>query len=185
MATKTRSTKVESTVPVIDMIREDKTYKRAKKQFDRATANVDPEELSRELYSLQVSRGINALSSRKIITDKLRILIDARTVEIGTRSRCTTIRMMALEAKLQIDEITTHLTKYILSKYHKQLRTDGHTTITAMKAQVDVYLRTFLEVKRKLDHVDKLAVLVSEDVDSAHWGLRSIQDAMDSEQKDR
>ena len=184
MVTKTRRSKDDG-VELISVIREDKTYKRSKKQLERIMADVDVKLLVQELFSLQTTRGVTALSSKKIIQDAMRILIDSSVSEIAVRSRCTTIKMQSLQALIEIEELHSHLTKYLLAKYAKQMKSEGHSTITAQRGQVDVYLRAFIEVKRNLEYITKMADLVVSDVDQAGWALKRIQEALDSTKKDR
>ncbi|QXV74200.1 hypothetical protein [Rhizobium phage RHEph12] len=169
---------------LINIVREDQTYRKAKKQFDLLLQDVDTKSLIHELFTLQTSRNVNTLN-RKVLQDALRKIVDASVDEILTRSRATTIKMQALQALIAIEEITSHLSKYLLAKYNKQMKMEGHTTITAQRAQVDVYMRRFLETKKQLEYVDKLANMVVEDIDQSSYSLRRITDAIDMGRKDR
>lgn len=169
---------------LINIVREDKTYRTAKKRFELLIQDVDAKALTQELFTLQTSRNVNTLS-RKILQDALTRIVHASVDEILTRSRATTIKMSALQALIAIEELTSHLSKYIMAKYNKQMKAEGHTTITAQRAQVDVYMRRFLEVKKQLEYVDKLANMVVEDIDQSSYSLKRITDAIDMGRKDR
>jgi hypothetical protein len=170
---------------LISIVREDKQYIRSKKQLERIMADIDTKLLMRELFGLHSSRGITALSSKKIVQDAVRVLIDSNVDEISVRSRATTINMSCLQALLEIEEIYSYLSKYLLSQYAGVMKKDGHTTITAQRAQVEVYLRVFLEHKRNLEFTMKMAEMVFKDIDQASFGLRRIQDALETTKKDR
>ncbi len=180
-----KSKKKRSSDSSISVVREDKTYKRSKKRLEIIMQDIDIKALINEIYSLHVTRGVTALSGRKIVQDSMRILINSSVEEIAARSRCTSIKLSVLQALIDIEELHSHLSKYILSKYAGQMRQDGHTTITSQKAQVDVYLRQFIEIKRNLENIMKMADLVLTDVDAAGWSLKRIQEALDSSKKDR
>lgn len=177
--------KYSTTIDLTSTVREDKTYRRSKKQLERIMADVDIKQYVSELFSLQTNRGVTALRGKKIVHDSVNILINSNVDEISTRSRATTINMSCLQALMEIDEIYSHLSKYLLSRYATSLRNEGHTTITAQKAQVEVYLRQFVEVKRNLEYTMKLTDMVTKDIDQASFGLMRIQEALDSAKKDR
>lgn len=174
-----------SETSTVSAIREDKVYKRSKKRLEIIMQDVDVKALISEIYSLHVSRGVTALSGRKIVQDAMRILVNTAVDEISARSRCTTIKLSTLQAQIEIEELYSHLSKYLLSKYASNMKAEGHTTITAQKAQIEVYLRSFVEIRRNLDYVMKMADLVISDADQTSWSLRRIQEALDSSKKDR
>ena len=167
------------------IVRENKIYIRSKKSLERIMADVDYKQFMQELFTLQTNRGVTALRSKKIIHDSVRVLIDSNVDEIATRSRATTISMSCLQALLEIEELYSHLNKYLLSNYAAQLKKEGHTTITAQRAQIDVYLRVFLETKRNLEYTMKMAEMVFKDIDQASYGLMRIQEALETTKKDR
>lgn len=169
----------------ISIIRSDKTYKRSKKRLELIMQDIDTKALVNEIYSLHVTRGVTALSGKKIVQDSMRILINSSVEEIAARSRCTSIKLSVLQALIDIEELHSHLSKYILSKYASHMKAEGHTTITSQKAQVDVYLRQFIEIKRNLEYIMKMTDLVLADVDAAGWSLKRIQEAIDGSKKDR
>lgn len=172
-------------ISVSEIIGEDEVYKRLHKRLGRITSQVDVKAYSQELFSLQTSRAVSALKTKAILRDSLRIIIDSSVDEIATRSRASTIKLSTLQALLQVEDLLTHLNKYLLSKYAKHLRDRGFSTITAQRAQIDVYLREFIEAKRNLEGIMKMTDIVCEDVDNVSWGLKRIQDAIETSNKDR
>ena len=167
------------------VIREDSVYKRSKKRLNSIMENIDIKMLTNELFSLHNSRVAATLKTQVIIRDSVQEITGSTVDEIATRSRCTTIKMTALKSLLDIEEITRHLSKYILSKYAKQLKANGDTTITAQKATVDVYLRLFIESKNQLEGLMKLVDLVLDDVDQTSYGLSRIEKVLELASKDR
>lgn len=172
-------------VDTVDTIREDKSFRRAKTQFTRIMDGIDLKMLLIELNSLHVSRGVTAIKTSQVVQDALRIIIDSSVDEISVRSRATTIKMTCLQASLEVEELVSYLSKYILSRYTKHLKEEGATTITAQKALIEVILRQFIEARKKLEAVMKIADLVTTDIDQASYGLSRIQNAIETASKDR
>lgn len=166
-------------------IREDKTYKRAKKRLDLIKGQLDLDLLITELFSLQTNRASAAIKKSRVLRDSLSVIIESSVDEISTRSRATTIHMQCLQALLEIDEITSHLSKYIMSRYASALKDEGATTITAQKATIEVILRLFYEPKKKLETIMKMASLVQEDIDKSSYSLSRVQNAVEVSSKDR
>lgn len=172
-------------IALVDVVREDKTYRVSKRRLERTMQDIDIRMLVTELFTLQTSRMSGALKGSQVIRSATRIVIDGASEEMAVRSRCTTIKMSALQALVDIEELVSHLTKYLMSRYAGQLRSGGFTTITAQKAQIDVYLRLFVEAKKNLEYLMKMATLVSDDIDQGSYAWRRIEDAIESSKKDR
>lgn len=177
--------KRRSTSSIAEIISEDRIYIRMHKRLQRVLSQVDIKAYTQELYSLQTSRAVSALKTKSILRDSLRVIVDASVDEISTRSRSSTIKMSSLHALLQVEDFLSHLNKYLLSKYAKQLRDRGFTTITAQKSQIDVYLREFIEAKRSLEGVIKMSDIVCEDIDQVSYALRRVVDVIEQSNKDR
>lgn len=170
---------------ISELIREDSTYRRSKKRLEIIMEDIDFKMLKTELFSLHSSRGSTILKGSIVVRDSVRVLIDSSVDEISVRSRATTIKMQALVALTDIEELVSHLSKYLLSKYAKQMKSNGETTITAQRSTVDVYIRIFIEQKKALEGLMKLADLVMTDIDQASYSLSRIKDALELASKDR
>lgn len=168
-----------------DVVREDKTYRVSKRRLERVMQNIDIKILIRELFTLQTTRASGALKGNQVIRSAMRTVIDGAAEEMAVRSRCTTVKMTALQALVEIEELVSHLTKYLLSRYVARLKAEGFTTITAQKAQVEVYLRLFVEAKKNLEYLMKMADLVIADIDQSSYAWRRIEDAIETSKKDR
>lgn len=168
-----------------DIIRNDPTYKRSKKRLNKIMENIDMDMLVKELSSLHNSRVSPRLKTQVVIRDSVHEIINSSVDEIATRSRCTTIKLTALQAKLDIDELYLHLSKYLLSKHGNHLKKSGDTTLTAQKATVDVYLRLFIQARNSLENLMKLVDIVLHDIDQASYGLSRIKDVIELASKDR
>lgn len=168
-----------------DSIREDRTYKSAKKALDTIRQEFNNEEILNELFSLQASRGVSALSPKKILESSLKVLLNSSTQEMAVRSRVTTIKMTALRSILQLDQVIEPLRNYILINFHSQMKAEGISGVTNQRKAIDNYLKLFIREKRDLDYIIKIADLVIEDTDAAGWGLKRIQETLDQASKDR
>lgn len=168
-----------------EIIRQDPQYKKFKKLLNTTMSDIDIDMLIKELSTLHISRVSPKLKTQVVIRDSVNELVNSSVDEIGTRSRCTTIKMTALQAKLNIDEYYRHLSKYLLSKHGAALKKSGDTTLTAQKATVDVYLRLFIEARNSLENLMKLVDIVLEDIDQASFGLSRIKDVIELAARDR
>lgn len=170
---------------VSEIIRQDPTYKKSKKQLTSIMSYIDIDMLIQELSSLHSSRASPKLKTQVVIRDSVHEIVNSSVDEIATRSRCTTIKLTVLQAKLKVESLHKHLSKYLLSKHAVSLKKAGDTTITAQRATVDVYLRLFIEARDSLENLMKLVDIVLEDIDQTSFGLSRIKDAIELAAKDR
>lgn len=166
-------------------IKKDQVYVSAKKSLDNLKNSIEPKEILNELFAMQASRGVSALSPKKILQSSLHVMLNASTQEIAVRSRATTIKMQALRALLSLDQIIDPLRKYILVNYRQQMKDEGSTNITAQRMVCDDILKMFIREKLELDTIVQIADMVISDIDAAGWSLKRISDTLEQSARDR
>ena len=153
--------------------------------LDNLKESLDTKATMNELFSLQASRGIAALSPRKILRSSLTVLLESTTQEVAIRSRVTTIKMSSLRTLLALENIIAPLRKYIISTYGHEMKNQGYTTVSAQKSYVDNIMKLFLQLQTEIDYLMKVSDLVLGDVDSASWALKRVQEVLEQSSRDR
>lgn len=147
--------------------------------------NLDLQMLQREMMTMHSARGSRALKTKKVLGSSAAVLVDATTLDMTYRSRCTEIRASVLSEKLERDEVLTALRKYIMTKFNKALVQAGFKNITQQKSYVDVLLESYTSTSRRMDHVLQIAQLISDDIDQSGWGLKLIKEVLEALSKER
>lgn len=167
---------------LIERIKSDERVVKSLRRLKKS--ELDLTALSAEINTMHASRATRALKSKALLQSSAAILIEATTVDMTYRSRCTAIRMTVLEEKLSRDEALSNLRKYILIKFSDTLR-KKYKTITAQKAFVEVILEPYTSASKRMDHILQLAVLVSDDIDQIGWGLKLIKETLEALRPER
>jgi len=165
-------------------VREDPVYIRSRRGLENLKKTIEVENILNELFSMHASRGVTALRPNVVLQSSVAVLLKSTTQEITVRSRATTIKMTVLRVLLKLDQTIDPLRKYILVTYQKEFKELG-IGVTNQKNSTENILSPFLNFKRQLDSVLRIADLVIEDIDSAGWGLKRIQETIEQSSRDR
>lgn len=166
------------------MFDKDPRFKQYKKVSDRVSSLIDPDELFEELLALHQSRKITKLKAKDFLRNHSRV-IESTVDESSKRSRCTTIKILALRQYMVLKDADSAIRKYLSAKYAKKLKASGRTTLTAQKGYIDARLSDHSGLLDRIDMVMKTADMVIEDIDASGWGLKRISDSIDQAIRDK
>jgi hypothetical protein len=109
-----------STVSLQGLIKEDERVRRAIKRLKHTSLDIDS--LWSELSSMHATRGVRALSTKKVLGSSVSVLVDAKLTDSSFRSRAVEIKIKVLKEVLDRDSILKDLRKYILTAFSKRMK---------------------------------------------------------------
>lgn len=156
------------------LVRDDPVYI---KRMKRMLALKDKSETwIEELVSLQVSRGVGALTTSGLLSNSQMESLDSNINNQMIRSRSAVIKIQALRQIVVIDESLKYLRKYLSYKYDDELK--RYKTVAAKRNAVELTLEKAVNMSDRLSGVIKIADVVLEDSDSAGFTLKRIGDVL-------
>lgn len=149
------------------------------------TNSMNLGQLQRELLTLNQTRELRALNTKKILRGRAAVLTEVAISEAQTRARCTEIRVMILTEKMARDKVLSTIRKFLMAKYSDAMSNANMKTITAQKGFIDVFLDRYTSISTEMETVLTIAELISDDTKQASWNIKTISEVLSDQGKER
>lgn len=138
-------------------------------------SHIDPVNIYANLQTMHSSRPIRALNKSRVLKNSSTELIEATLTDTAYRSNLVEHKVTIMKDLLKRQEQIKNLTNYIIIKFAVRLKAN-YKTVTAQRAYVKVLLEKYTDVSSMLNDLIKVIDLVIEDIDSAGWALKRVQE---------
>jgi tRNA U34 5-carboxymethylaminomethyl modifying GTPase MnmE/TrmE len=154
-------------------ILEDARVSRALSRLKKSS--IDPITVYANLQAMHSSRPVRALNKSKVLKNSNGELLEANLTDIAFRSNLVEQKLNIMKDSLRRQEQIKAVSNYIMVKYASRIK-EQHKTVTAQRAYVKFLLEKYTEVSSMLEDLLKVIDLVVEDIDSAGWALKRVQE---------
>lgn len=159
----------------------DESIQRTQSRVSAIMKTINPAAMVDEMMSKHVTLKARALKIKvqgialEISQDRL---ISVEHENLDFRSRCVDIKMQALQAQMQIDEIVDTARGLIMSQYGEDVKQLAGTQAERKSALDATAFAEAVSGLKNLKHVITIADVVIDDLDQASWRVTHIIDIL-------
>lgn len=155
-------------------IKKDEKLKEFAKHLRNGSYAIDIQSIIDEVKTMQSGRLLRNYKYKLILEDQQKTLVEAALQNQRYRSRCVELRIKTTDIQCLLKAHLSALRKHLKSTYASVIKSRGYTTISARDEYIDSLLVDGIRQLQALESLEKILILVIDDIDKAAFTIKEI-----------